>query len=400
MHSPRGKNNLDSIQWSDAGPAGFDLRPRPPAVRPGVAGRVAARRGRRGRRASIRRASRSTDEQIAAASLVAFYLPMHTATRLAAPLIDRVRGASIRRRGCAPTGCMRRSTPRGCGEQGVDARARARRRRARTGRRWSTARLPAQARELADGQSRRHARGFTSSARSLGAAAARRATRRCRCPTASRAWSAAPTRRAAASTCAGTVRSCRSTQGQFRVVPVDVVHGGHPRAGRRGRAAHHVRRPGFLQRPDARAPHRRARRARVPRRHLRRHDQDRAPAGARDMLPLLRETGCLFITSAVESVDDEVLVQLQKGHTRADFGERSALCRAAGRHAVPTFVPFTPWTTLDGLRRPARGDRGARSGRAGRADSARHPAARDRAVARCSNCRTSARRSSRSMPRR
>ena len=34
---------------------------------------------------------RLTDERIAAAELVAFYLPMHTATRLAAPLIDRVK---------------------------------------------------------------------------------------------------------------------------------------------------------------------------------------------------------------------------------------------------------------------------------------------------------------------
>src|SRR5258705_3093643 len=31
-----------------------------------------------------------SDERIAAATLVAFYLPMHTATRLAAPLIERV----------------------------------------------------------------------------------------------------------------------------------------------------------------------------------------------------------------------------------------------------------------------------------------------------------------------
>src|SRR4051812_13522022 len=34
---------------------------------------------------------RLTDERIAAADLVAFYLPMHTATRLAGPLIERVR---------------------------------------------------------------------------------------------------------------------------------------------------------------------------------------------------------------------------------------------------------------------------------------------------------------------
>src|SRR5262249_61476108 len=32
----------------------------------------------------------------------------------------------------------------------------------------------------------------------------------------------------------------------------------------------------------------------------------------------LRETGCLFVISAVESVDDEVLRKLDKGHTRAN----------------------------------------------------------------------------------
>ena len=41
----------------------------------------------------------------------------------------------------------------------------------------------------------------------------------------------------------------------------------------------------------------------------------------RDLLPRLRETGCLFVTSAVESVDDAVLAKLDKGHTRADFIE-------------------------------------------------------------------------------
>src|SRR5688500_18644397 len=38
-----------------------------------------------------------------------------------------------------------------------------------------------------------------------------------------------------------------------------------------------------------------------------------------EMLPALRDSGCLFSTSAVESVDDEVLLKLAKGHTRADF---------------------------------------------------------------------------------
>jgi len=67
-----------------------------------------------------------------------------------------------------------------------------------------------------------------------------------------------------------------------------------------------------------------------------------------DMLPLLRDTGCLFITSAVESVDDAVLLKLRKGHTRADFARVVGLCRDAGLALSPTFVPFTPWTTVEG----------------------------------------------------
>ena len=66
------------------------------------------------------------------------------------------------------------------------------------------------------------------------------------------------------------------------------------------------------------------------------------------MLPLLRETGCLFVTSAVESVDDAVLERLRKGHTRADFSRAVHLCRDAGLMLSPTFVPFTPWTTPAG----------------------------------------------------
>jgi hypothetical protein len=66
------------------------------------------------------------------------------------------------------------------------------------------------------------------------------------------------------------------------------------------------------------------------------------------LLPLLRDTGCLFVTSAVESIDDEVLEKLRKGHTRDDFVRALDLCREAGVALVPTFVPFTPWTTLEG----------------------------------------------------
>jgi len=68
-----------------------------------------------------------------------------------------------------------------------------------------------------------------------------------------------------------------------------------------------------------------------------------------DALPLLRVTGCAFITSAVESLDDGVLELLEKGHTRADFERAVAVCREAGVPMSPTFVAFTPWTTVEGF---------------------------------------------------
>ena len=62
----------------------------------------------------------------------------------------------------------------------------------------------------------------------------------------------------------------------------------------------------------------------------------------------LRDSGCAFVISAVESVDDSVLARLDKGHTRADFLAALAQCRDVGLPLQPTFVAFTPWTTLDG----------------------------------------------------
>ena len=66
----------------------------------------------------------------------------------------------------------------------------------------------------------------------------------------------------------------------------------------------------------------------------------------RDLLPRLRDTGCLFVTTAVESLDDRVLAILDKGHTRLEFIEAVALCRAASVTIVPTFVAFHPWSSL------------------------------------------------------
>src|SRR6202171_1761182 len=65
-------------------------------------------------------------------------------------------------------------------------------------------------------------------------------------------------------------------------------------------------------------------------------------------LATLRDTGCLFVTSAVESVNDMVLDKFDKGHTRADFLAVAARFRELGMTLLPTFVPFTPWTTLEG----------------------------------------------------
>jgi len=64
-------------------------------------------------------------------------------------------------------------------------------------------------------------------------------------------------------------------------------------------------------------------------------------------VPKLKETGCLFVISAVESVDDAFLKILDKGHTREDFLQVVQYFRELGLTLHPTFVPFSPWTTMD-----------------------------------------------------
>jgi radical SAM superfamily enzyme YgiQ (UPF0313 family) len=65
-----------------------------------------------------------------------------------------------------------------------------------------------------------------------------------------------------------------------------------------------------------------------------------------DLLPELGRLGCLFLISAVESVSDLVLEVLEKNHTKADIEAAVARVRAAGIAPRPTWVAFTPWTTL------------------------------------------------------
>jgi radical SAM superfamily enzyme YgiQ (UPF0313 family) len=67
-------------------------------------------------------------------------------------------------------------------------------------------------------------------------------------------------------------------------------------------------------------------------------------------LPALRDTGCLFVISAVESVDDAALETLDKGHTREHFLGVVKSFRNLGMTLHPTFVPFAPWTTLESFR--------------------------------------------------
>jgi hypothetical protein len=70
----------------------------------------------------------------------------------------------------------------------------------------------------------------------------------------------------------------------------------------------------------------------------------------RDLIGVLKQTNCAFVTTAVESFDDEILAKLDKGHTRADFEAALGLTRRAGLPLAPTFIPFTPWTTRESYR--------------------------------------------------
>jgi radical SAM superfamily enzyme YgiQ (UPF0313 family) len=67
------------------------------------------------------------------------------------------------------------------------------------------------------------------------------------------------------------------------------------------------------------------------------------------LIPVLKETGCLFVTTAVEAVQNDILEKLDKGHTRADFLATAELFRRTGLTLAPTFIPFTPWTTRSGF---------------------------------------------------
>ena len=277
--------------------------------------------------------------------LIAFHLPMHTATRLAAPLVTAARasecgGAHLRvRLVCA---AQRRVAARP--RRRRDLRRRVRRGARRVGKERSRhePQMPAPRSALIAAADSFPGAGSVAGCRRS------RSTPPCRCRTASGG-------------CVGYTEASRGCRHLCRHCPIVPVYGGqfrvvqprrrarrHRRAGGGRRAAHHLRRSRLLQRADARdARSSSALHERHPRRQLRRHDQGRAPAEApRAACRGCAATGCAFVTSAVESVDDDVLRLFEKGHTRADFVEAVALCRDAGVTLVPTFVAFHPWLTL------------------------------------------------------
>jgi hypothetical protein len=63
-------------------------------------------------------------------------------------------------------------------------------------------------------------------------------------------------------------------------------------------------------------------------------------------LEALSHTGCILVTSAVESFDPGTLQRLEKGHTRQDFEAALKATRQAGLHLNPTFIAFHPWISL------------------------------------------------------
>ena len=63
--------------------------------------------------------------------------------------------------------------------------------------------------------------------------------------------------------------------------------------------------------------------------------------------PEFAQLGCRFVISAVESLSETVLTILEKHHTSTDVETAIDIVHGAGIALRPTWVPFTPWTTLD-----------------------------------------------------
>ena len=64
-----------------------------------------------------------------------------------------------------------------------------------------------------------------------------------------------------------------------------------------------------------------------------------------DVWEEMAASGCLYVVSALETVNDEILALLDKGHNTAQAVQALGLLREHGIETRPSFMPFTPWTT-------------------------------------------------------
>lgn len=67
----------------------------------------------------------------------------------------------------------------------------------------------------------------------------------------------------------------------------------------------------------------------------------------RDLWERVAAAGVVFVVSAFESTNDAILTILDKGHDRPDMAEAVAIMQAARIDIRPSWLPFTPWTTVD-----------------------------------------------------
>lgn len=297
-----------------------------------------------------------SEEVVRGAPLIAFYLPMHTATRLALPLVGRIREINPAAHLCAYglyaplNGALLR-------EAGVETIL---------GPEFEQdlVRVAAEAGLAAGaadaGDAARAGQAFSPAPRSTPVSRVRFMTPdRSTLPPLSRYASLQIGDRRKTVGYTEATRGCKYRcrhcpivpvyDGRFRAVPIDVVIADI--AAQVAAGAEHITfgDPDFLNGPKhALAIVQRLARefpgitydVTIKVEHLHRHT---------DALPILRDTGCAFITSAFESFDDMVLAKLEKGHTGADIEDVVRQCDAAGVALSPTFVAFTPWTSLEGF---------------------------------------------------
>ncbi len=65
----------------------------------------------------------------------------------------------------------------------------------------------------------------------------------------------------------------------------------------------------------------------------------------RAIFPELKRLGCLFIVTALESLNANILKKLIKGHTEKDFLKVLKIARENKISIRPSLIAFTPWTT-------------------------------------------------------